>query len=235
MAIWLDAGILILALLFIFVGFHRGVVKSLIELIGTVGAVVAAVLLASMIAPAIFNTFIRPPMVEQIQGAIDNTVGQDIAARVQQVLEALPQFLSQSLAGYGMSTDQIGEAMMGSTDNAAGAVADLFAPAVTDLIQTVLMLILFLLLLILVRLLAKGVDRIFGLPVLRQLNAVLGAVFGLFKCAVFVLIVCAVLRVVLPMFPTVPEIFSQETIQSSLLFQYLYDNNPVYSLLQFWL
>lgn len=80
MAIWLDAGILILALLFIFVGFHRGVVKSLIELVGTVAAVVAAVLLASMIAPAIFNTFIRPPMVEQIQGAIDNTVGQDIAA-----------------------------------------------------------------------------------------------------------------------------------------------------------
>lgn len=235
MAIWLDTGILILGLLFVLVGFHRGLIKSLVELVGTVAAVIAAILLASMIAPAIFDSFIRPPMIEQIQGAIDNTVGQDMATQVQQVLDALPSFLSQSLAGYGMNADQIGQVMGGTTDNAAGAVADLIAPVVTDLVKTVLMLILFLVLLIVVRLLARGIDRIFGLPVLRQLNAVLGAVFGILKCAVFIMILCAVLHVVLPMLPTVPEIFSQETIQSSLLFQYFYDHNPVYSLLQFWL
>ena len=182
-----------------------------------------------------FVIFIRPPMVEQIQGAIDNTVGQDIAAQVQQILDTLPQFLSQSLSGYGMNADQIGQAMNSASDNTAGAVADLIAPVVTDLVKTVLMLILFLVLFIVVRLLARGIDRVFGLPVLRQLNAVLGAVFGVLKCVVFVLILCAVLRVVLPMVSTVPEIFSQETIESSVLFQYFYDHNPVYSLLQFWL
>ena len=103
MAIWLDAGILILGLIFVLVGFHRGIIKSLVELVGTVAAVVAAILLSSMIAPVIFDSFIRPPMVEQIQGAIDNTVGQDIAAQVQQILDTLPQFLSQSLSGYGMN------------------------------------------------------------------------------------------------------------------------------------
>lgn len=235
MAIWLDAGILILGLVFVLVGFHRGVIKSLVELVGTVAAVVAAILLSSMIAPAIFDSFIRPPMIEQIQGAIDNTVGQDVAAQVQQILDTLPQFLSQSLAGYGMNADQIGQAMNGAADNAAGAVADLIAPVVTDLVKTVLMLILFLVLFIVVRLLARGIDKVFGLPVLRQLNAVLGAVFGVLKCVVFVLILCTVLRVILPMVSTVPEIFSQETIESSVLFQYFYDHNPVYSLLQFWL
>lgn len=235
MAFWLDASLIILAILFVIVGFYRGVVKSLVELAGSLASVVAAVLLASMIAPAIFTAFVKPPMVQNIQASITSTIGQDAAVQVQSVLEALPKFISNSLSGYGLTADQFSGALSETTDRAASAVVALIAPIVTDLIKTILMLVLFLILMIFVRLAARGIDKVFRLPVLRQLNAVLGAVFGLLKCALFVMLVCAGIRIVLPMLPSTPEIFSPKTLESTMLFQHIYDGNPVYGLLQFWL
>ena len=235
MAFWLDASLVVLAILFVVIGFYRGVVISLVELAGTLASVVAAVVLASAIAPVIFTAFVRPPLAESIQTSITSTIGQDAAARVQSVMEALPKFISNSLSGYGLTANEFSGALSSAGDRAASAVVDLIAPIVTDLIKTVLMLVLFLILMIFVRLAARGIDKVFRLPVLRQLNAVLGAVFGLLKCALFVMLACAGLRIVLPMLSSSPALFSKETLESTLLFQHIYDSNPIYGLLQFWL
>lgn len=235
MAFWLDVCLIVLAVIFVIAGFYRGVVKSLVELAGTLASVLAAVMLASMIAPAIFTVFVRPYLVENINTSIMSTIGQDAAAQIQGVMEALPKFIANSLSGYGLTSDQIGTAMADSSDQAASAVVDLVAPVVTDLIKTILMLVIFLILMILVGLAARAIDRVFRLPVLRQLNAVLGAVFGVLKCAIFIMIVCAGLRIVIPMLPSVPEILTPETIDSTAIFQRFYNSNPVYGLLQFWL
>lgn len=233
MAFYLDAGLIVLALLFVLFGFYRGLVKSLVELGGILAAVFASVLLASFLAPAIYSGFIKGPLTDSIQQAISTTVGADVRQQVQGILDALPNFVANSLPGYGITSDSISGAMAGSAQAASAAVAELVAPIVTDLIKTILMLVLFLLLMVLVKLAARAIDKVFHLLGLRQVNVILGAVFGILKGAVFVMLLCAGLKLVIPMLSSPPEIFAPETIESTVLFQHIYNGNPVYGMLEF--
>ena len=105
------------------------------------------------------------------------------------------------------------------------SIVNLVSPIVIDLIRTICLVILFIVLMIVVKVAARVIDRIFRLPVLSGINSLLGAVLGLVKCAVLVMLVCFVVQVILPMTGISPGIFSQENIESSTLFKYVYQHN----------
>lgn len=96
--------------------------------------------------------------------------------------------------------------------------------------------VLFVVLEILVHLAAVLLDRLFRLPVLRQVNSLLGGVFGFCKGAVVVLLACAVLRLALPV--PIPQKPSQEwqKMGFSRIYQAVSAHNPLYTMLQtnFW-
>jgi uncharacterized membrane protein required for colicin V production len=228
----LDISLLVLLALFVVWGFRSGVAKSLAEFGGTIVAVVAAVLLASALSGTIFEAFFKGPLTANVSEALQSGAGQDVAAKVSALLEALPGFIRNSLGNYGVTQQEIGQVVSGASGDAADAVVAVLRPIVTDLVRMVLMLVLFILLMIVVRLAARGIDKVFRIPVLHQLNSLLGGVFGILKCAVFVLLLCMLLRVALPMLNEPPELFSQETIDSTRLFRHIYHWNPIYSLFE---
>ena len=100
----------------------------------------------------------------------------------------------------------------------------------------VVVTVLFVVLEVLVHLAAALLDRLFRLPVLRQVNSLLGGVFGFCKGAVVVLLACAVLRLALPV--SIPQKPSQEwqKMGFSRIYQAISAHNPLYTLLQtnFW-
>ena len=74
-------------------------------------------------------------------------------------------------------------------------------------------------------------DLVAKLPVLRQLNHLLGGICGALKGAAVILLVLAVLRVALPMGKT-PGLLSQRNLEQSVLFGTIYENNPLAAALQ---
>lgn len=225
MGMILDISLVVLAVLFLIIGARRGIAKSLAEFGGTIVAIVAASLLASVFAGVIYNNFVESSLLNSVTGSLDNTVGQNLAARIEDVYNALPRYIQSAAESYGVTNGNIGGAIGSSTDRAAMSIVNLVSPIVIDLIRTICLVILFIVLMIVVKVAARGIDRIFRLPVLSGINSLLGAVLGLVKCAVLVMLVCFVVQVILPMTGISPGIFSQENIESSTLFKYVYQHN----------
>lgn len=83
---------------------------------------------------------------------------------------------------------------------------------------------------IVVYLIVSAVDRLFRLPVLRQINALLGGVFGFLKGVAVLLFLCAAVRFFVPAPPVKNPVWQQ--IEGSRIFQYADEKNPVYTFLQ---
>ncbi len=231
MGLFFDLAILVLVIVFLVVSCRKGAVRSLIEFIGSLAAVVLAFVLSIFLADFLFNALFRDSMVRSVEHALQSAVGQETVQQITAAFDSLPGFISNAV-NVGAVTPQISSALTVSTQKAAEAVIDLAAgPVIKMLMRVLLVIVLYLVLKIVVRLVAFTGDRIARLPVLNQLNGLCGAVLGLVKAALVVLVSVAVIRAVVPMMEE-PRVFTQENIQQSYVFRYLYEHNPVYSLFE---
>lgn len=83
---------------------------------------------------------------------------------------------------------------------------------------------------ILVHVIASSADHVFRLPVLRQVNILLGGVFGLVKGVAVLLVVCALTRFAVPSGRGTASLW--KGIENSKILQYTEEKNPVDTLLQ---
>ncbi len=164
----LDILLCVLVLCFVISGFKIGLVRSLVELIGYIFAIIAAVTLSDRLAVIVgaYLTKLTP-------------------------LTALNHII----------------------------------------IKTISMVIIFVVLQLLVQIVSRALDTVFKLPVLHQVNSLLGGVFGLLKGALVVFLICAVLQLALPVI-TAKYPNSDQDIGRSNIYKYLYVHNPVYLLYQ---
>lgn len=93
-------------------------------------------------------------------------------------------------------------------------------------------ILIFVVLQILVHLLVGLADQLFRLPVLHQINALLGGVLGFAKGCLVLLLICMVARVFLPAAAAVKPHGNMQQISSSRIYQYTYAHNPVYTMFQ---
>ncbi len=96
--------------------------------------------------------------------------------------------------------------------------------------KAISVLILFILFDILIHAVGSLLNRICRLPVLHQLNSLLGGVFGFFKGAVIVLLVCAVFHMSLPTGISEKIAGPVQKITSSYIYRSVYDHNLVYTI-----
>ena len=85
----------------------------------------------------------------------------------------------------------------------------------------------------LVQILARVLDTLFRLPVLRQINSLLGGLLGLLKGGVVVLLICAALQLILlpaGLWKNTPKAWKE--ISNSRIYQYATAHNPIYPLLK---
>ena len=167
MGTFFDLALLVVLLFFVISGLRRGFVRSLLELVGCIAALVLAVKYAGQFAAAI-----RPYLEKWLPHlGSSSTLGQVLAAAV-----------------------------------------------------------LFVALEIVVELIVSAADHLFRLPVLHQINALLGGVFGFLKGVAVLLFICAAARFFIPASP--PEHSVWQQIGGSRIFQYADVKNPVYTFLK---
>lgn len=164
----LDIILCVIAVCFIISGFMIGFVRSLVELIGYIIAIVAAFMLSDSLAT--------------------------VAGKY--LLRSNPTGLSHIV------------------------------------VKVICMVVIFVILQLVTRLIARALDTVFKLPVLHQVNSLLGGVFGLVKGVLAVFFICAILQLMLPIVSAaLPNIKANELSKSSI-YAYLYVNNPIYLLYQ---
>lgn len=231
MNIILDAIIFLLAVVFIVDGFKRGAVRSILDIVGFIIVLLVASSLSTFLADIIFNSFVRESMLNQINQSLSNSVGQDAGVRIHEVFNSLPSFISNTIKFYGVSEETLASSVPFSSANAAEEIIKSIAPVIIRLIKTVVFAVLFAILISLFKVFSRTLNRLFKIPVLKQVNELLGVVCGTLKCAILVFIICWLIRIFIPMLDNSPKIFSQENIDATILFKNIYYNNPLYTLL----
>ncbi len=199
MNIMLDLVLLCVFLLFTVVGIRRGVVKSATHFLGSILAAFFASALGGAAAKWVFDVMFRDALVERIGGSLASLGTGSTSAAINGLLSSLPDFIVRALAEAGITANSLEGVVSTRSGQAAELIADSLAPVFISFLKVLAVIVLFCLFMIVVRVLADMVAGLFRLPLLRQLNGVLGGLFGFLLALVSVWILISAVQVFLPM------------------------------------
>ncbi len=197
MAYILDGAVILVLLLAAIFGYRHGFVRSVIRLIGCFAAILVAALLARPVAGAVFDGFFREPVEQKIMTYVQETTS---ASGLQQALDELPGPVKNLMEANGIGSAEemlqaVGVSGEESSETVAVAVTDkVIAPLCEFFLSACIFFILFILLMLVVSLVARLVNGLFQVPLLRQVNGALGAVIGLLQGLLFLCVGVLVLE-----------------------------------------
>lgn len=208
-----DAIIVVIFLLFIILGVKRGFVRSVLDLVGTLAAMLVSMWFSGIAAQWVFSTFLQESLTRQIAEALQAAPAADAA---EAVLSVVPEILRGGLEAFGITSDAINQAVAGTSGQAAAAVVAVLSPMVVSVLRGLFALVLFVFLLVIFRILSGVVCRIFRLPVLRQLDKGLGILLGVAQAALITVLLCFCAQALI----SVSSPWLVETIQASQVYQF---------------
>lgn len=208
-----DAVIVVIFLLFIILGVKRGFVRSVLDLVGTLAAMLVSMWFSGIAAQWVFSTFLQESLTRQIAEALQAAPAADAA---EAVLSVVPEILRGGLEAFGITSDAINQAVAGTSGQAAAAVVAVLSPMVVSVLRGLFALVLFVFLLVIFRILSGVVCRIFRLPVLRQLDKGLGILLGITQAVLITVLLCFCAQALI----SVSSPWLVETIQASQVYQF---------------
>ena len=143
------------------------------------------------------------------------------------MLASLPDFLVRALEEAGVTLETVSHAINSQTSGAAGMVVDYLSPVFVNFLKVLAVIVLFFLFTTLARLLAALISDLLRLPILRELDGVLGGAFGFLLALVSVWVVVAGATVFMPMLDSSSQQQVQAALDSSLLTGTLVNMNPL--------
>ena len=228
----LDGIILLICLLCVLIGVKRGFIHSVVRFLGSIIAALLASALGGVLAQWLFDTMFRGAMVEKINSSLQTLGADNAAAAASQVLASLPDFLVRALEEAGVTLETVSHAINSQTSGAAGMVVDYLSPVFVNFLKVLAGIVLFFLFRTIVRLLAALVGDILRLPILKEVDGLLGGVFGFLLAMVSVWVVVAGVMVFMPMLDSGTQQQVQEALDGSLLTGVLVNMNPLRGMFQ---
>lgn len=220
----LDILLVVIIAIFVVVGVRRGFIKSAVRFLGAVVSALLASIFGSMAAQWLYNTLFHAALVEKISNTI---IMADGVQAVQKVLNSLPDFIVRALESAGITEASLAGNIAGQSDRIASVLASALEPVFVSFLKVLTVTGFFLLLMVLVRVLANVVSAAFELPLLDQVNGLLGGVFGLFMALLVIWVVLGALQVFLPMLASDAQAQVQEWLDSSVLTGFIVGLNPL--------
>lgn len=172
-------GILVL---FTILGVRRGAARTLLNLAAVVIATMLSQFLANMTAQSIYNAFIRPEVIRSLEGTIAKS-GEQFAA--QHSLQSLPDGIGGFVTAFAKLAGASPEQLQGSlslspqeSQQAALSIEKPLGELATLALALLISIVFFFVILILLKLLMRPVMRVFEIPVIRQVNGIIGGLLG---------------------------------------------------------
>ena len=211
----------------VLVGVKKGFIHSAVRFLGAVISALLASALGGALAQWMFDTMFRGAMVDKINSSLQALGSENAAAAAGQVLASLPDFLVRALEEAGVTLETVSHAINSQTSGAAGMVVDYLSPVFVNFLKVLAVIVLFFLFTTLARLLAALISDLLRLPILRELDGILGGVFGFLLALVSVWVVVAGVTVFMPMLDASSQGEVQAALDGSVFTATLVKMNPL--------
>lgn len=185
-----DVLMVALLVLCVWLGWHRGFVRTVGGLMALIAAVLVAAVFSGPIAKAIYGNTVEPKVMAAMEGYVEGKVLPD-AEQLDKALDRMPDLVSDMLDSSGLDS---GAAILEKIDfvradetAAACITRKAITPVVLPLIKTLCSVVLFALAYVLALLAARALNVVAKLPLIKQANRLLGLFAGLATGALWVL------------------------------------------------
>lgn len=214
----LDFALVLIVALFVFIGYKKGIIKSVYGLISLVVAGAGSYFGSKYLSNWFYTFFFEKSVNESIHQSISATA-ESVTASTESVFENLPDYVKNFVGFF-----KISEASLFDSDSTVQMIeADLqntIKSAVVEILGFIFIIVLFILILILMKLLSKTILSVFEIPVIKQINGLFGMVFGLAEGLIICYIAVLVCRLIMPQ--TDNAVLDAEMINSSVVFSKIY-------------
>ncbi len=197
--IYYQIGAAAIVLIFILIGAFRGIIRTLLNLIGLALNGFLSYFIAGPLAQGLYDSFFRQALTERIREAIAQN---GVSFAVDSAVSAMPDWLanavglSEKLSGQNL--EQLAKGVVLSDDQTlamAQAVERVLAPVAVALLTIITVFVLFTLIMIIIKIIIRLIIKALDGSVLRTADRVLGAIVGGVEGAVIVLFLCALLNI----------------------------------------
>ena len=197
--IYYQIGAAAIVLIFILIGAFRGIIRTLLNLIGLALNGFLSYFIAGPLAQRLYDSFFRQALTERIREAIAQN---GVSFAVDSAVSAMPDWLanavglSEKLSGQNL--EQLAKGVVLSDDQTlamAQAVERVLAPVAVALLTIITVFVLFTLIMIIIKIIIRLIIKALDGSVLRTADRVLGAIVGGVEGAVIVLFLCALLNI----------------------------------------
>lgn len=222
----LDAIIVLIVLFFVYLSAKKGFVRTLIEVVGFVAAIVIAFTVSTPIAEACYDTFVFPSVAE----IVDSTGKESVNDVANAVWEELPDFFTES-SFFANSKESVTIAAEKEVSNNSGQMAkaisdSMVKPTAVKLISVFVSFALVIILLFVAKLLAKYINKLFTFSIIGEINKILGGILGIVKGAAVAIIFCLTISLILSFTKDGFLIFTYDAINSSHIFKFIMGFSP---------
>ncbi len=178
--------------------FLKGFFAALISFVGSLVAIVVSLFLATPIAELLFDVFMRGNITTRVDSSLsDSLPEQSVSALISGLTDGFPGSLAESLDGINV-TDELNSVFAGE---ATGVTADVIVSStVAPIMIAMTATIIFFFLVFIIKGIFGLVEKVFysfnKIPLVGQLNNVLGGVVGILPGLINAILVFAVLVLV---------------------------------------
>ncbi len=221
MGILLDIIIIAIILFTVIISAKRGFVKTAVEVVGFILAIVISSSLGSAVADITYEKVVQPKMVSAVKAEVNDTADE----LLEKTWSALPKNIASNAERFGISKEKIEKLLdkHSDVDNSLAVEKTLDATLKPVMVQSFGMLfsiILFVLLIIVVHLLASLANRLFSFSIIGTFNRFLGGVIGIAKGVVFAVLFCTIITLIVS-FVGEFFIFTNQAMEESYIFSKL--------------
>ena len=181
--------IAVFALLFV-IDFKRGIAITILNVAGVALTGFLAYHISNFLASWVYTAFVQQTLTTNLQQMIDT---QGINSAIANSFSALPNWV-MGMLGFFLSIFGLDSSVYTNDfqvpNSAAAAVStsveNLIQPVITGMFRLVIGVVISIIIFIIIKILVKKLARVFKIPVVKQINKLLGGVLGLAEAAILV-------------------------------------------------
>ncbi len=231
----IDIALIVVAVIVVSLSAKKGFLSSLLESLSLVISAAVSYFITPSVSEFIYQKFVYNSVKSKLSEAILSiSSGQSLGDKITELISSLPESalrLAQS-AGVdvnGLATS-VSQSSVGTNEALVNTVTDNIAYNILIVaIEAIVFLVLFVLLSIVIKLISKLLTKIIKkLRLMGSVNKLLGAVLGVLKAAVIVLVICTVMFFIAG---ATDNGDLTSAIEASKIYAFVSANNPIISFL----
>ena len=225
MTLLFDIGVIAIVVLFAISGYRKGLLVSVVNVVGTVVAAAVSPVLASVFSSMVYTNFIRGAIIDSVaKAAEDIPINTTALQKATELLANVPNSIFNMLSlENGMETQKMSEAISASTNlDLPNLVESMVSTKALGLISTILTVIFFIILSAALKYAAYLMTKTLEAVKLGGVNKAFGGIFGIVEAA-FIIMVITCLIYFVTMFMS-PESFDyiNDRINETILYKFIY-------------